>query len=76
MCHMTPGAHRHLHWWWCRLQRRRFWDKGAAHPDVEKHAKAREADNVHRRKQNVDCEDRLPAPFCQDAAAREDPPSV
>jgi hypothetical protein len=26
-----------------------FRDKGTPHPDVEKHAKAREADNVHRR---------------------------
>jgi hypothetical protein len=45
---------------------------GRAHPNVEKHAKAREANDVDRRKQNVDCEDWLPTPFSQDAAARED----
>ena len=50
----------------CRL--RNTEPQGKAHPDVVKHAKAREADDVHRRQQYVDGKHWLPAPFRQDAA--------
>ena len=45
--------------------------EGTAHPDVVKHAKAGEADDVDCRQQYVDGKHRLPAPLCQNAAATE-----
>ena len=55
----------------CRLQWGDSGGEGTAHPDVVKHAKAGEADDVDCRQQYVDGKHRLPAPLCQNAAATD-----